>query len=197
MKTPSAARVIAVLPFLAAALGAQANLINFDNHADGASVGDTYLASDGVSFVDGEFLNVGSSAPSPSGILFDDTFGTITMNSVANVLTTSVSFFYTSNSMGSGQSNGVTPSVSVYSGVNGTGLLLGTLGLSDTTTAGPVYVPATLAFAGAGHSVVLSGVPNHILYDNLSFTSAPVPEPTSVAALGVGVTALMRRRKRA
>ena len=176
---------------------AQANLIDFDSGTNSTPVGDTYLASDGVSFVNGSFFTVGSSAPSPSNVLLPDD-ATITVDSVSNALVTSVGIFYASNSVGSGQSNGV-PSLSVYSGTDGTGSLLGTLALPDTPNAfaGSSYTSVSLSFAGAAHSVVLSDfASSHILYDDLSFTVQPTPEPSVLAALGLGAMAALRRKKR-
>jgi hypothetical protein len=41
-----------------------------------------------------------------------------------------------------------------------------------------------------------SGTSNYAVFDNVQFTSGPVPEPSSVAALGLGVLMLVRRRSR-
>ena len=183
-----------LLALLGSALAASANLINFDGLANSANVGDAYLASDGVSFVNGLALRVGAGAPSPSNVL-SPTAASLTINSPVNALVASVGLRYASNTMLSGLTP-VVPTLSVYQGLNGTGALLASVALPDTSTGFSVYAPVVLSFAGAAKSFVLRDAAfSHILYDDLAFTSQPVPEPSVFAALGLGAAALLRRRR--
>ena len=133
------------------------------------------------------------------------------MNSNAG-FTDGFSFFYTAvNSGGSFQ---------VFSGLDGTGTLLGTLVLGTTPSGGcdPIYaasfcpfVAAGLDFAGTGHSVVFAGVANQIAFDDVTFGSSTpggggepttTPEPASIVLMatglcGVGVVARRRRTRNA
>lgn len=182
------------LALLGSALVGRANLINFDNLASGANVGNAYLLTDGVSFVNGTVLAYGTPPSTPNALIPAD--ATLTVDSPVNSLVTSVGFLYASNSLGSGITTTV-PSLSVYSGLDGTGSLLGSIALPDTPSGLAAYAPITLSFSGSAHSFVFRDQAyTHILFDNLSFTSQPTPEPSALAALGLGAVALIRRRKR-
>lgn len=105
--------------------------------------------------------------------------------------------------------------VSVYSGLDGTGTLLGTINLTLTpSTCDPAYaaeycpfVPIGVTFDGTAQSIVFGGVANHVTFDDITFGSATpgdpgdpggVPEPASWAMLITGfglVGGAMRRRQ--
>jgi hypothetical protein len=121
--------------------------------------------------------------------------------------TTGFSLFYSAPYFGG--------SVGVYSGLNGTGTLLTTLtlgttpiGACDTTfSRGAGYcpfVPVGSTFAGTAQSILFSGTPNYIEFDDVTFGSATpgppstvTPEPSSFVLFFTGAAALapgIRRR---
>ena len=92
---------------------------------------------------------------------------------------------------------GFTGSVSIYSGLNGTGTLLATLLLPSTPDPYTVFVPIGVDFAGTAESAIFSGSANYIAFDNITIgADFPVPEPLSLAAFGAGLIGLgLARRK--
>lgn len=101
-------------------------------------------------------------------------------------------------------------SLSVYSGLNGTGTVLGTLALPTTTSNcnsqyfAPFcpYVAVGLGFTGTAESIGFSGVENQIGFDDVTFGSVipdptVAPEPSSIVLLGtalLGMGTAARRR---
>jgi hypothetical protein len=104
-------------------------------------------------------------------------------------------------------------SVSVYSGLDGTGSLLASLGLPVTPSGGAPqctygqycpWFPVGVSFDGTAESVIFSGSANYIAFDNITLgASTPVgvtPEPATLALFGsgvLGVVGLVRRRRKA
>lgn len=69
-----------------------------------------------------------------------------------------------------------------------------------TNLAGATRTPYAFTFNAAGPSTLLtllSGVGSVDHVDNVSVTAQAVPEPASVAAMGFGALALLRRRRKA
>jgi hypothetical protein len=124
--------------------------------------------------------------------------------------TSGFSFFYSAiNSGGSFQ---------VFSGLDGTGTLLGSLTLGTTPSTCDFalygagfcpYIAAGLDFSGTAHSVVFAGVANQIAFDDVTFGSSTpgepgttTPEPASIVLMatglcGAGIVARRRRPRKA
>lgn len=86
--------------------------------------------------------------------------------------------------------------VSVYSGLNGTGNLLGSATFNGNAME---FAPGSVAFAGIGQSVVVAGKSNYVGIDDVSFTVPPaIPEPQTWAMLlaGLGIAGLAAHRRK-
>jgi hypothetical protein len=147
----------------------------------------------------------GGLAPSSSeGALFFLS-GSSTAIDVAAGFDTGFSFNYTNP-------GGVAGTVSVYSGLDGTGSELASFALGatpDGATACPGYgadfcpfEPIGVAFSGTAESIVFGGVANEIVFDDVTFGSSNpgpgVPEPATWALMLTGLAAAggaMRRRR--
>lgn len=129
--------------------------------------------------------------------------GSQTYMNFAAGFSTGFSFFYSAvNQAGS---------VSVYDGLNGTGNLLATLGLTVTPSDCPAGYSAGfctfkaigVAFSGVAKSVSFAGAANQIVFDDVTFGSATpdnprdpvdVPAPGMLALFGLGLFAVAGRR---
>ncbi len=121
---------------------------------------------------------------------------------VAAGFTTGFSFNYTAVN--------VPGSVSVYSGLDGTGTLLATLALPVTPSDSIPgcsglgsfcpFFPIGVAFAGTAMSVEFAGVENQIVFDDVTFGSVTpgIPEPSTWAMMMLGLAGLgLAGRRRA
>ncbi len=125
--------------------------------------------------------------------------GDSTFMDIAAGFTTGFSFNYVSvNSAGS---------VSVFSGLDGTGSLLGTIDLSPNAGSCPgfsatfcPFSPVGVSFAGTAESIEFSGVANGIVFDDVTFgstTPGDTPEPSTwvMMMLGLAGIGLVARRR--
>jgi hypothetical protein len=175
--------------------------IDFEqNWVYGTPVDSTY-AADGVTFTNvlgasnGDGLgglpngDYYANAPSPLGVAFvqlDGVVNTAAYLNVADGVTDGLSFFYS------------TPSdapfaIKAYSGLNGTGTLLGSINLIANSADYTAWNQAVLSFSGTALSFDLTGAANAVALDNIT----AVPEPSSVALLLAGGALLLARRRRA
>lgn len=168
--------------------------IDFEKNWDyNQLVGDTYAAS-GASFTNVLGLSNSadftyfSHAPSPLGVAFaqlDFVVNKAAYMNVANGVTGGLSFFYSTPS-------DAPVAIKAYSGLNGTGTLLGTISLTANSADYSAWNQAVLGFDGTAKSFDLTGTANLVGLDNI----AAVPEPSSVALLLAGGALLLARRRR-
>jgi hypothetical protein len=207
----------------------QEEILNFYNGGTG-SMGSGPGPSDGVTFsanalasislTDGGGTGNFKNAPSkPTANFFTAGTGLTLAAEVMNStgFTNSLSFFYSSNSIAVG---GVSPSVTVYSGPNGTGSVLASLlDLADTMNNGTScsssnpppsncglfnnWVSESVSFSGTAESVVFAGSVNRIGFDNITLGAVPAPImghglPSGLAVAGIlfGAKLLQRSRRR-
>jgi hypothetical protein len=176
--------------------------------SDGSGPGTNYgitFGSDSLALIQDSAGGTGNFEGNPSGnasLYFLSGPGDI-MNVPAG-FTTGFSFYYSAiNDPGT---------VTVWSGLNGTGTLLQTIDLPVTPTGYPTapctdasedycpFVPIGITFTGTAESVDFSGTANEIGFDEITLGSATaggsVPEPRTVVLLGAGLAPLAVVRSR-
>ena len=214
-------RVFLVFAFVAVfALAANAGVVTltFEGIGDEASVGNYYnggagpnygiqFGSDSLAIISDQNGGTGNFNEEPSccTVLFFLT-GPGDIMDVAAGFTTGFSFYYTA-AFNPG-------SVSVYSGLDGTGTLLASLTLPVTGDGAGVagcagtnfcpFFPIGVSFSGTAESVNFSGTANQIAFDNVTLGastpgSGSTPEPGAFSLLGLGLASLgmYARRKKA
>ncbi len=154
-----------------------------DDGTSGANLGVAFVNFSGLSN-DTDFTYY-AGAPSPLGTAYahDNAF----MNIGAGV-NGNLSFFYSTPTA-------VTGAIKAYSGLNGTGTLLGTFDLgANSSESYDTWSSVTLRFDGVAESFDFTGSASVVGFDNIS----AVPEAGTTAMLlgGVGLLAAMARRRR-
>lgn len=207
---------VAALAVFGATTSAQAiTVLTFEGIADSTAVGNYYNGGAGgnlgiafsgntLALIDQDAGGKGNFANEPSSktAMFFLTGSSAILN-VAAGFDTGFSFFYSSS---------LAASVSVWSGVNATGTLLGTLNLDSQYTANNCKGDPTgqycnwsaigVSFAGLARSIDFAGTANMVAFDDITFGSAtagggasPVPVPATAALVGAGMFALLRGKK--
>jgi VPDSG-CTERM motif len=178
------------------------NYYNGGFGGNGSGPGPNYgitFGSDSLALIASSAGGTGNFSGQPSGVTtmyFLGGPGDV-MN-VAAGFNTGFSFYYADQV-------GFTGSVSVWSGLNGTGTELTSLSLPSTPDPYNVFVPIGVAFAGNAESAIFSGSANFIGFDNITLGSATpgsgngngVPDGAStMALLSSGLLALGAIRRK-
>jgi hypothetical protein len=191
---------------IAAPASAEVVTLTFEGLENLAPVGDfyapDYIFSDAtLAIIDADAGGTGNFAnePSPSTIMFFLDANNAVLN-VTNGFTTGFSFWYSSSTVAT---------VTVYSGLDATGDVLGTIDLDaqgfDNCVGDPTgdfcnWTAIGVAFAGTAYSIDFGGTANQTGYDNITFGSdrpGGIPEPATWAMmiLGFGLVGATARRR--
>lgn len=150
----------------------------------GTNFGVSFTAS-ATSLSNDDLNNYFSHAPTPGAVMFAP--DSPAFLNAADGFTTSVSLYYSSDIAAPN-------SVNIYSGLNGTGDLLGSISLNMnaqtgcTDTAFCNFEQSTVAFSGTGKSISFDGSSGHTAFDDVTIT--PVPEPTTYALMMLGLAGI-------
>jgi hypothetical protein len=194
---------ISALVALAAApaIASASVFLDFEQNWDYEQTIDSTYAAQGVTFTnvlglsnDADFSYY-TNAPSSVGTAYVQLGGTNTtsyLNVSAGVYSDGLSFFFTTPSAVAG-------AVKAYSGLNGTGDLLGTLDLAANDDGSrSTWTQATVNFTGIAKSFDLSATAGYAGFDNMTINAVPEPESYALGLVGLGlVGAIARRRQQA
>lgn len=200
-------KTLAILALAATALPASAASVTLDFEGAGGfvPVGEFYNGGAGTNFgvsftdaviavVNDEFGPYFSNAPTPGTVMSADD-ATATMNVVSG-FSGRLAFYYSAL-------NSTLDAVKIYSGLNGTGDLLGQISLSGNAQLGGCsdspfcnWQEVSLGFAGVAQSAVFASAAN-MGFDNITITPVPEPGTYAMLGLGLGLLGLVARRRRA
>ena len=171
-------------------LGDNQAIGNYYNGGAGGNLGVSF-GPDSLALIQDTAGGSGNFANAPSGVTI--AYFLTGVGDVMNVpagFNTGFSFYYALQTGNSG-------SVSVYSGLDGTGTLLASLSLVSTPNPYTVFVPVGVPLFGTAESVVFGGDANFIGFDNITFGSSTpgtgaVPDSgTTAVMLGMGLMGLV------
>ena len=200
-------KMITLAVAAAAAFGAAPALagvtfsVDFERNWDFGAPVDNFYAAQGVSFTNvlglsnsddlGPLVGGGyyANAPSPLGIAFvqlDGAVNTSSFMNLSNGADGNLSFFYSTPTA-------LVGAIKAYSGLNGSGDLLGSFDFVSTDDGFSVWQPSTFTFAGRALSFDLTGALGAGL-DNIS--AVPEPETLALMLAGLGMVGFSVRRQR-
>ena len=177
------------------------NFYNGGTDSNGVGGGVNYgisFTGDALALSNDELGPYFSNAPTAGTVMFSAPGADTTMN-VAKGFISELSFYYSA-------ATSALDVVTIYSGLNGTGDVLGSISLSSNAqmngcsdSAFCNWQKISLSFTGVGQSVSFGGNAGNVAFDNIAITSA-VPEPQAAALLALGMGGLLvavRRQRRA
>ena len=182
---------------LSASASANTVIVNFDGLANGDGVNGYYSGGTSASGASGPNLGVSFSGIRAKPDLSAPTPPNVGFNALQHAgINTSFGF----SSVAFASRFQLPGTVSVYSGLNGAGALLGQLSgvLGGPSNYSSFFVP----FAGTAHSVLIDAAPLSANFDDLRFGTVAgaggVPEPAAWALMlmGFGFTGAAMRRRR-
>ncbi|MCX5640780.1 MAG: PEP-CTERM sorting domain-containing protein [Planctomycetota bacterium] len=196
--------ITATTAFVAiASANASVNTLTFEGVGDQNAVGNFYNGGAGtdygVEFIGNTLGLVASSAggqgnftnaPSMPTVMFWQAGEATTMNVAAGFESGFATYYSSIDTAGS---------ISIWSGLDGTGSILATLnliGLGTDNTPNAAYDRWALvgaAFVGTAHSVTFTGAADQIAFDDVTFGSA-IPAPGALALLAAAGCSTRRRR---
>lgn len=156
-----------------------------DDGSSGANLGVAFVGVSGLSN-DADFTYY-AGAPSMQGVAYAHTFADtdVAFMNVASGVAGGLSFSYASLSAATG-------AIKAYSGLNGSGTLLGSVDLAaNNTDSYDHWTAVTFNFAGTAQSFDLTRSANNVALDNIS----AVPEPTSALLMLMGGLSLLGLRR--
>lgn len=167
-------------------LGDESPIGNWYNGGGGGNLGITF-GPDSLAIIEASAGGTGNFSNPPSGVTVAFFLsGPGDVMDVPAGFNTGFSFFYADQV-------GFTGSVTVWSGLDGTGTELASLSLPSTPDPYNVWVPIGVSFSGKAESAVFGGSANYIGFDNITLGSATpggVPEPATWAMMVLGFSGL-------